>query len=34
MPFVVSLSNHEGPFDRLRANERKAIFEAVRPGQG
>jgi len=28
MPFVVSLSNHDPPFDGLRANERKPIFEA------
>jgi hypothetical protein len=26
MPFVVSLSNHERPFDRLRANGRRLIF--------
>ncbi len=27
MPFVVSLSNHERPFDRLRANGLNFIFE-------
>jgi len=26
MPFVVSLSNHERPFDRLRANGLDSIF--------
>ena len=26
-PFVVSLSNHERPFDRLRANRRNTVFQ-------
>ena len=29
VPFVVSLSNHERPFDKLRANARKPIFVAM-----
>ena len=29
MPFVVSLSNHEQPFDRLRENGLYSIFKAM-----
>jgi hypothetical protein len=29
IPFVVSLSNHERPFDRLRANGLNPIFKAM-----
>ncbi len=28
-PFVVSLSNHERPFDRLRANDLEPIFVTI-----
>ena len=28
-PFVVSLSNHERPFDKLSANEEEAVFASM-----
>jgi len=34
LPFVVSPSNHERPFDRLRANGKEAVFNGMGIGLG